>query len=80
MKFVEDWRQAWRWWSVRLSIVAGVIAGYVATPEGAAQIASLVRYVPEHWRPVASVLIGLSVAAIPTLTRIIQQGARDAEA
>lgn len=74
MKFVEDWRQAWRWWSVRLSVLAGIVAGYVATPEGAAQIAALVRYVPEPWRPLGSILIGLTVAMVPTLTRIIQQG------
>ena len=77
MKFVQDWRQAWRWWSVRLSVLAGIVAGYVATPEGAASIAALVRYVPDHWRPIASIGIGLAVAMIPTLTRIIQQGASD---
>lgn len=78
MKIVENWRQAWRWWSIRLSVVAGIIAGYVATPQGATAIADLIRYVPEQWRPIGSIAIGVLVSAVPTLARLIQQEVDDA--
>lgn len=74
MKLVDEWRQFWRWWSVRLAILAGVAAGYISTPQGAAQMQALVDYVPDRWRPFASLLVGLTVATLPTLARLIQQG------
>ncbi len=72
MKLVEEARQAWRWWSVRLAALAGIVAGaLVAQPQ---ILTGLVAYVPEQWRPAASALAGIVVFAAPTLARIVKQG------
>ncbi len=71
MKLIEEARQFWRWWSVRLAALAGIVAGYfTAYP---AQLQGLLAYVPERWRPVASIAVGLVVFALPTLARVIKQ-------
>jgi hypothetical protein len=72
MTLVDDARQAWRWWSVRLAALAGIVAGaLVAQPQ---LLTGLVAYVPEPWRPVASALAGIAVFAAPTIARLLQQG------
>ena len=72
MKLVEEARQAWRWWSVRMAALAGIVAGaLVAQPQ---ILTGLVAYVPEQWRPAASALAGIVVFAAPTLARIVKQG------
>lgn len=76
MQLVEEWRQALRWGSVQLAIVFGAIVGYVTSPEGLAQVRGLLTYVPENWRPLASVLIGITAAVIPTLARITKFGSK----
>ena len=75
MKLIEEARQAWRLWSVRLAAVAGVLAGYLAAYP--AQVQQLVDYVPEQWRPAASVLIGFTVFGLPTVLRLIAQPAKE---
>jgi hypothetical protein len=69
--FVEDARKFWQYWSVRLAAIAGIAAGYLAAYP--AQLQQLVAYVPEEWRPAASVAIGAIVFAVPTIVRMMQQ-------
>lgn len=46
---VPDWREAWRWSSVRLhAAVLGLVALYEIMPSLNPQIAALL---PTHWRP-----------------------------
>lgn len=72
MTLVDDVRQCWRWWSVRMAALAGVMAGaLVAQPQ---ILTGLVAYVPAQWRPVASALAGIVVFAAPTIARLVQQG------
>ncbi|NOW44175.1 hypothetical protein FHW96_000302 [Novosphingobium sp. SG751A] len=74
MTLVDDARACWRWWSVRMAALAGVVAGaLVAQPQ---ILTGLVAYVPEPWRPAASALAGLVVFAAPTMARLIQQGSK----
>ncbi|RSU73168.1 hypothetical protein BRX37_16575 [Sphingomonas sp. S-NIH.Pt3_0716] len=62
---IEEVRQFWRFWSVRLAIVAGVIAGaIVEQPE---ILTGLIAYVPMALRPAASAVIGAAVFLLPTL-------------
>lgn len=77
MKFVPNWRQAWRWWSVRLTVIAGAMAGYLATPDGLLLLQKSLAYFPEHIRPLMAFLI---VSTVPTIARLIQQEINDAEA
>ncbi len=77
MNLVPNWRQAWRWWSIRLSIVAGAMAGYLATPDGIAFLKAMLVHVPEGLRPLGAFLI---VSAVPTIARLIQQESSDGSA
>ena len=71
MKLIEEARQFWRLWSVRLAAVAGMLAGYMtAFPE---QVQQLFDYVPEQWRWAASIATALAVFALPTWLRLMAQ-------
>lgn len=78
MKLVENWRQAHKWASVQLAMLAGVLVTYATSADGMKQLAALIDYVPQQWRPVASVLLGLSTTAIATASRVTVKGKRDA--
>lgn len=70
MKLIEEARQAWRFASVRLAIVAGVISGWAATdPQG---FAKLMESLPEGARP----LVGVLVAGAAIYTRLVKQGSK----
>lgn len=64
-KLIEEVRQFWRFWSVRLAIVAGIVAGAIV--EQPDILTGLVAYVPDELRPGASALTGVIVFALPTL-------------
>lgn len=67
MTLIENARQAWRFASVRLAIVAGVVSGWAATdPQG---FAKLMETVPEQFRP----LVGVLVAGAAIYTRLVKQ-------
>lgn len=74
MTLVEDARQWWRWWSVRMAMVAGAVAGAIVSQPQI--LTNLVAYVPEQWRPLAGSLAGLIVFGAPTIARLIQQGGK----
>ena len=64
MNFIDDINQAWRFASVRLAVIAGIIAAWAAAyPQDFAQ---LVELLPEWARP----LVGLAVFAAATLARV----------
>ncbi|HQS71623.1 MAG: hypothetical protein B7Y36_18955 [Novosphingobium sp. 28-62-57] len=68
MQLIEEARQAWRFASVRLAVLAGVVSGWAATdPHG---FAKLMDSLPEEVRP----LVGVLVAGSAIYTRLIKQG------
>jgi len=66
--FIDELNNAWRFASVRIAVLAGIIAAWAASdPQDFAQ---LVELLPPWARP----LIGLAVFAIPTLARVTKLG------
>lgn len=65
MKLVSDWRQAWRWFSIQIFVLAGALPLVWAQlpPDAKAML-------PETWEP--WVLAALAVAGI--VGRVIDQG------
>lgn len=73
MNMIENWTQkVWKLWSVRLAALAGVVAAYFAAYPG--ELQKLVSMVPEGYRPLASMAIGLFVFATATGSRLVKQG------
>lgn len=71
LKLVSDARQAWRWASVQLAIVAGAAAGWAAAdPTG---FATVVNFLPGWARPV----LGFVVAGAAIGSRIIKKDKAD---
>lgn len=64
-KLIEEVRHIWRLWSVRLAILAGILAGAIV--EQPAILTGLIAYVPISLRPAASAMTGIAVFALPTL-------------
>jgi hypothetical protein len=69
MNFIDDINQAWRFASVRLAVIAGIIAAWAAAKPD--EFAQIVGMLPEWARP----LIGLAVFAAATLARVTKVGA-----
>ncbi len=66
MRLIENINDAWRFASVRLAMLAGVIAGWAAyDPAGFAQ---LVELLPEPARP----LVGIAVFAVSAGSRVVK--------
>lgn len=63
-RLVADWRQAWKWSSVRVAVLAGAIAGWAASdPNG---FSNAVDLLPPWARP----LLGMAVTTSAILSRI----------
>lgn len=73
MSIIENINEAWRFASVRLAALAGLIAGWAAYDPQA--FAALVGVLPEPARP----LIGLAVFAAATGSRVVKFGNAQSE-
>lgn len=72
MKLIEEARQAWKMWSVKLAAVTGLLAALLASNQTIAL--GLIYFLPDGpARLAVAGLIGVVVFVIPTLARIIQQ-------
>jgi len=67
MHLIDECRQAWRFASVRLAIVAGVVSGWAATDPHS--FAKLMDSLPEEIRP----LVGVLVAGSAIYSRLKKQ-------
>ena len=75
LELIEDWRNFWRFWSVRLGIVgSAVTAVLIAFPDVALSAwammpADLKSAIPEHYMP----LIGVVIFVASLIARAIKQ-------
>jgi len=76
MKLIENWAQhLWKAWSIRLAMLAGVVGAYFAAYP--AELQKLVGMVPEQYRPLASIVVGLFIFSTATGARLVKQGKPD---
>ena len=74
-ELIENWRECWRFWSVRLGIVGSAITGVliafpdVALSAWAMMPADLKSAIPERYMP----LIGVVVFALSIVARLVKQ-------
>lgn len=73
MKLVDNWKRAWRWWSVRLSAAGAVVMG-VAEVAGHSW-ASLPPELRDTLPHAQTIGLGLFIAS--ALARLIQQETND---
>lgn len=75
MKLVPNWRQCFKFWSVRLGMLGTALTGLlVAFPEAALHAWSLLpgdmkAFIPQQYMP----FIGVGVFALSILARLIKQ-------
>jgi len=64
---VDEWKSAYKWASVRLAVLAGMIATYIATyPD---QFAQIVEHLPTWAKP----LVPIVTVALPIYLRLTQK-------
>jgi len=75
MKLIDNWKESWKFWSMRLAALGTVIASVlVASPE-AAMVAwntfpeEFKQFIPPHWMP----FIGIGIFACSMVARVIKQ-------
>ena len=75
LELIEDWRNFWRFWSVRLGIVGSALtAALVAFPDVALSAwamlpADLKAFLPERYMP----LFGVAVFVLSMAARVVKQ-------
>ena len=75
LELIEDWRNFWRFWSVRLGIIGSAITGVliafpdVALSAWAMMPADLKSAIPERYMP----LIGVIILVASLIARAIKQ-------
>lgn len=75
IQLIEDWRNFWRFWSVRLGVIGSALTGWlVAFPDQALQVwallpADLKAYLPEQYMP----LVGVAIFVLSLIARAIKQ-------
>lgn len=67
----DEARTLWRFWSVKLAAVAGLVVAYLISDP--TLLPRMVAHVPEEYRPLASVLIGFIAFLLPTIARRLPQ-------
>lgn len=68
---IPDWRNAWRWWSVRAAAVAGVFGTYLlAAPETLVQV---IHMLPAELRGWVPPLLGPVITAAIVMIRLWKQ-------
>lgn len=73
-RLVDDWRTAWRWWSVRAAALFGVLAtALLATPE---TLVSVIHSLPAEMRGWVPPIAGPALFALIVLIRLWKQGER----
>jgi hypothetical protein len=75
-KLVDDWRRAWRWWSVRLNVLGTtLLAWFLAAPDVAREIwAALPAELKAELPPRIAYLIPLIILFAANVARILKQG------
>ena len=70
-KLIDDWCKAYKFASVWLAALAGVLTTLMVANPGL--FIALATYLPAGWRPVGALVIGFLVAAVPTIVRLWKQ-------
>lgn len=71
-RLVDDWRNAWRWWSVRIAALFGVVATYLlAAPETLVQV---INSLPAELRGWVPPVLGPLITALIVGIRLYRQG------
>ncbi len=71
-RLVDNWRTAWRWWSIRLAALLGFVATYLlAAPETLVQV---INTLPPELRGWVPPLLGPIITGAIVLVRLWRQG------
>jgi hypothetical protein len=75
MRLIDDWKDAWKFWSVQLGILGTVLTSVLLASPDAALMAwgafpdEFKQFIPPHWMP----FIGVGIFACSMVARVIQQ-------
>lgn len=71
MNLLTHCRKLFKFWSVQLAALAGLIVAYLMSDP--TLLPRLVALVPAEWRPFAAAVAGFAAFALPTLARGLPQ-------
>lgn len=74
MKLVDNWKQAWRWWSVRLAAIGAAIAGtLIVAPESILQAWALLPADMQASIEAYRGYIALAAFGLAIVARLVEQ-------
>lgn len=71
MNLLKHYRKLFKFWSVRMAALAGLVVAYFMSDP--TLLPRLVAVVPPEWRPFAAGLAGFIAFALPTIARGLPQ-------
>lgn len=75
MKLIDNWKEAWKFWSVQLGVLGTVVTSVLLASPDAAMVAwntfpeEFKQFIPPHWMP----FIGVGIFACSMGARVIAQ-------
>ena len=75
MKLIDNWKEAWKFWSVQLGVLGTVVTSVLLASPDAAMVAwntfpeEFKQFIPPHWMP----FIGVGIFACSMIARVIAQ-------
>lgn len=75
MKLIDNWKEAWKFWSVQLGVLGTVVTSVLLASPDAAMVAwntfpeEFKQFIPPHWMP----FIGVGIFACSMVARVIAQ-------
>ena len=81
MKLINDWRKAWKFWSIQLGLIGGIITSvFLAAPEAALYAWALLPDDIKSVLPPAFIKFsGIGILALSFIARLVKQTKLEAE-
>lgn len=76
LALVPGWKKSWRWGSVRLGYIAGLLA-FMLMNMPLQDVLALANSIPDQWRPLVRICLSLAIATGPHLARIAALAPKD---
>jgi hypothetical protein len=72
IKVIDNWQNSWKWASIQLAALAGILAGILSANPGL--LLGLISHLPTGpWRTLTAIGVAVIVFVIPTLARLIEK-------
>jgi hypothetical protein len=71
-RLVDDWHEAWRWWTTRLNALTTILLGYILAYPNA--VPDLLKQLPDDLQPLVPWVVPICWGLLVQVARMTKQG------